>query len=145
MVFQLGSGKAYVKGFEIETHGNTFLDVEKPRTERKLLNQAIAFDRISSVKVNRVYGTPFVGLGEDNNKILQLRSRRIGTAHGTAGGSIIGNARLYDYKLDSGSYEDNSSVYELMLWDIDMFTTLGLNANLTAIDGSLIEGQRSGS
>ena len=37
-----------------------FLDVEKPRTERKLLNQAIAFDRISSVKVNRVYGTPLL-------------------------------------------------------------------------------------
>ena len=29
-------------------------------------------------------------------------------------------ARLYDYKLDSGSYEGISSVYELMLWDIDM-------------------------
>ena len=144
MVFQLGSGKAYVKGFEIETHGNTFLDIEKPRTERKLLNQAIAFDRLSSVKVNRVYGTPFVGLGEDNNKILSLKSERIGATHGTESGTTIGNARLYDYKLDSGSYENNTSVYELMLWDIDMFTTLGLNATLNAIDGSLIEGQRSG-
>ena len=144
MVFQLGSGKAYVKGFEIQTHGNTFLDVEKPRTERKLTNQAIAFDKLSSVKVNRVYGAPFVGLGEDNNKRLQLRNQRIGATHGNSAGSIIGNARLYDYKLDSGSYEGVASEYELLMWDIDMFTTVGLNSNLTATNGSLIEGQRSG-
>ena len=144
MVFQLGRGKAYVKGFEIETHGNTFLDIEKPRTERKLINQSIAFDKLSSVKVNRVYGTPFVGLGQDNNKILKLKNQRIGAPHGTESGTTIGNARLYDYKLDSGSYEGVTTEYELFLWDIDMFTTVGLNGNLTAGDGSLIEGQRSG-
>ena len=144
MVFQLGRGKAYVKGFEIETHGNTFLDIEKPRTERKLINQSIAFDKLSSIKVNRVYGTPFVGLGQDNNKRLQLRNQRIGSAHGTGTGTMIGNARLYDYKLDSGSYEGVTTEYELFLWDIDMFTVVGLNGNLTAGDGSLIEGQRSG-
>ena len=144
MVFQLGRGKAYVKGFEIETHGNTFLDVDKPRTERKLENQSIAFDKLSTIRVNRVYGTPFVGLGEDNNKRLQLRNKRIDSTHGNSSGSVIGNARLYDYKLESGSYEGITSEYELSLWDLDMFTTIGLNSNLTAGDGSLIEGQRSG-
>ena len=38
---------------------SNFIDVEKPRTIKKLDNQVFAFDRVSKIKVNRVYGTPF--------------------------------------------------------------------------------------
>ena len=36
MVFQLGSGKAYVKGFEIETHGNTFFRCRETKDRKKV-------------------------------------------------------------------------------------------------------------
>ena len=52
-----------VRGYEIEKVGSNFIDVEKPRTIKKLDNQVFAFDRVSKIKVNRVFGAPFVGMG----------------------------------------------------------------------------------
>ena len=142
MIIQLSPGKAYVRGFEIEKVGSTFIDVDKPRTIRKLEDQVFAFDKVSKIKINRVYGTPFIGMGV--NHTVQLMSHRIGATHSSAAGSQIGEARVYDYKLESTGYTGNTSVYELFLWDIQTFTTLTINSNLTAPVGSLIEGQRSG-
>ena len=142
MIFQISPGKAYVRGYEIEKVGSSFIDVEKPRTIKKLDNQVFAFDGVSKVKVNRVYGAPFVGMGV--NHVVSLRNQRTGATHASAAGTEIGVARIYDYKLESAGYSGVKSVYELFLWDIQTFTTLTINSGLTAIDGSLIEGQRSG-
>ena len=142
MVLQISPGKAYVRGYEIEKQGNNFIDVEKPRTIKKLDNQVFAFDKVSKIKVNRVHGTPFIGMGV--NHVVQLRDQRTGATHSSAAGNPIGVARMYDYKLESSVYTGASSVYELFLWDIQTFTTLQINSALTAPDGSLIEGQRSG-
>ena len=142
MIIQVSPGKAYVRGYEIEKVGSTFIDVEKPRTIKKLENQVFAFDKVSKIKLNRVYGTPFVGMGV--NHTVQLRGQRIGATHSSAAGDQIGDARVYDYKLESTGYTGASSVYELFLWDIQTFTTLTINSALTAPVGSLIEGQRSG-
>ena len=142
MIYQISPGKAYVRGYEIEKVGSNFIDVPKPRTIKKLENQVFAFDKVSSIKVNRVYGAPFVGMGV--NHTVQLRNQRTGSSHASAAGSVIGVARVYDYKLESAGYSGVSSVYELFLWDVQTFTNLTVNSGLTAVDGSLIEGQRSG-
>ena len=142
MILQVSPGKAYVRGYEIEKVGSSFIDVEKPRTIKKLDDQVFAFDRVSKIKVNRVFGAPFVGMGV--NHVVSLRNQRTGSSHAAAAGTEIGVARVYDYKLESAGYSGVTSVYELFLWDIQTFTTLTVNSGLTAVDGSLIEGQRSG-
>ena len=142
MIVQVSPGKAYVRGYEIEKVGSSFIDVEKPRTIRKLENQAFAFDKVSKIKVNRVYGTPFIGMG--NNNTVKLIQQRTGATHSSQASGHIGDARVYDFKLESAGYTGDTSVYELFLWDIQTFTTLIINSNLTASEGSLIEGQRSG-
>ncbi len=142
MVYQLSPGKAYVRGFEIEKYGSSYIDVEKPRTIKKLENQVFAFDRVSKIKVNRVFGAPFVGMGV--NHVVSLRNQRTAASQASAAGSEIGVARVYDYKLESAAFTGADSVYELSLWDIQTFTTLTINSALTAIDGSLVEGLRSG-
>ena len=142
MILQVSPGKAYVRGYEIEKVGSSFIDVEKPRTIKKLDNQVFAFDKVSKIKLNHVYGTPFVGLGVDHK--VTLRNQRIGATHSSPAGTHIGNARVYDYKLESSGYVNDASVYELFLWDVQTFTDIQINSALTAIEGSLIEGQRSG-
>ena len=142
MIYQVGPGKAYVRGYDIEKPGNTFIDVEKPRTVRKLENQVFSFDGVSKIKVNRAWGAPYVGLG--NNHVVELQNQRVGSTQSSAAGTKIGEARVYDYKLEAAGYTGDSSVYEVLLWDITIYTSLTVNSGLTAIDGSLIEGQRSG-
>ena len=142
MIYQVGPGKAYVRGYDIEKPGNTFVDIEKPRTVRKLENQVFSFDGVSKIKVNRAWGAPRVGLGVTYT--VDLRNERVGSTQSNKFGSHIGNARVYDYKLEAAGYTGDSSVYEVLLWDISIFTGLTVNSGLTAIKGSLIEGQRSG-
>jgi len=142
MIYQVGPGKAYVRGYDIEKPGNTFIDIEKPRTVRKLENQVFSFDGVSKIKVNRAWGAPYVGLGV--NHYVRLRNRRSGSTQSSAAGTEIGYARVYDYKLEAAGYTGDSSVYEVLLWDITIFTSLTVNSGLTAPGGSLIEGQRSG-
>ena len=147
MIYQIGPGKAYVRGYDIEKPGNTFIDIEKPRTIKKLENQVFSFDGVSKIKVNRAFGAPYVGLGV--NVYVRLYNQRTagtfaGSGHETARGVHVGYARVYDYKLEAAGYTGASSVYEVLLWDISIFTTITVNSGLTAIAGSLIEGQRSG-
>ena len=145
MIYQIGPGKAYVRGYDIEKPGNTFIDIEKPRTIRKLENQVFSFDGVSKIKVNRAWGAPYIGLGVSHT--VDLQNQRSGSTQSSAGGGAsgkIGEARVYDYKLEAAGYTGDSSVYEVLLWDITIYTSLTVNSGLTAVDGSLIEGQRSG-
>ena len=103
MIYQLSPGKAYVRGFEVEKHGSTFLDVEKPRTVKKLEKQVFAFDKVAKIEVHNVSGSPFVGLGVDHIVVL-CRGRCSSTRDGSFNGQSIGFARVYDWKLKSAGY-----------------------------------------
>ena len=83
-------------------------------------------------------------MGMGVNHVVSLRNERKGGNQAAAAGTEIGVARVYDYKLESAGYLNATSRYELFLWDIQTFTTITVNSGLTAVDGSLIEGQRSG-
>ena len=101
-LYQVSPGKAFVKGYEIETIAPTFLDVPKPRTTKTLKNQQINYNTGATLKLNRVYSSPTVGIG--NTYILSLRDTRVGASGTIAAGKEIGVARVYDFKLESGSY-----------------------------------------
>ena len=58
LVAAVGPGKAYVKGYEIETIGTTFLDLDKARDFSAQNNFKTRFDVESYVYVSNVYGSP---------------------------------------------------------------------------------------
>ena len=104
--YKLSPGKAYVEGFEVETVVPTFLDFEKPRTTKLLDGQSVNYVTGPTFTLNRVSGSPIIGIGTDYT--VSLRDQRVGSASTTAAGKEIGLARVYDFALESGSY--NSSV-----------------------------------
>ena len=51
------TGKAYVKGYEIETIGTTFVDLDKARDFNTQQNFSTKFDIGNFVNVTKVFGT----------------------------------------------------------------------------------------
>ena len=81
----------------------TFLDVPKPRDVNTLKDQSIIYNTGPTFKVNSVFRTPTVGIG--STYVLSLRDQRVGVNSETAPGKEIGLARVYDFRLESGTYE----------------------------------------
>ena len=75
-LYKLSPGKAYVKGYELETIGPTYLDVPKPRDTKTLTNQNIIYNTGPTLKLNSVFRTPTVGIG--STYVLSLRDQRVG-------------------------------------------------------------------
>ena len=79
--YKIGAGKAYVKGYEVETLGPTYVDVIKPRTTRELESQGVNFGFGPTFVANRVFGSPDIGF--DTTNTLSLRDQRVGSDQGT--------------------------------------------------------------
>ena len=141
MVYSVSPGKAYVKGYDIEKITNTIIDVEKPRTIKTEEATQLAFSPVSSVFINNVYGSPVVGFGTTST--LSLRTRRV-TTNGNEVGDEIGNAKVYDYKLEAAAYSDLTTKYEVRLYDVQTFTTLTVNTAQTLTTPVHVKGARSG-
>lgn len=144
-LYQISPGKAFVRGYEVETISSNFLDVVKPRTTATLNNQSIKFNTGSTFTVNRVYGSPQTGIG--NTYVLSLRDERVGTSQTTAPGKEIGLARVYDFRLESGSYDaSNSNInrWNISLYDVQTVTEITLNQPITLSVPAYIKGKRSG-
>lgn len=143
MVYQIGPGKAYVRGYDVETISPRLLDVPKPRTTETTANQVISYNAGSLLVLNNVYGSPSIGLGTDAT--LSLMSSRIGESPSVAAGTTIGVARIYDFIPESDYVNDASRLY-LRLFDIQTFTEIGLttsfSTNLTI--PTFVEGKKSG-
>ena len=73
-LFQVSAGKAFVKGYEIETISSNFLDVEKPRTTKTLKSQRVNYNTGGTLRLKNQTGTPEVGIG--NTFIVSLRDKR---------------------------------------------------------------------
>ena len=142
MLYQVSPGKAYVRGFDIEKLNTSYIDVEKPRDTKTIDTSSFVFDGVSYLKINNAFGSPVVGFG--TTAVVSLRNQRIGTAGGTASGSEIGNAKVYDYKLEAAAYSNDASKYDLYLYDVQTFTDVTVSSNLTQTTPALIEGARSG-
>ena len=65
-------------------------------------------------RINRVDGSPTIGIG--NTYVVSLRNQRVGYTTSSLPGKEVGLARVYDYRLESGSY--NTSDGNLNEWDI---------------------------
>lgn len=144
-LYQISPGKAFVRGYEVETISTNFLDVPKPRTTASVNDQAIKFNTGSTFILNRTYGSPITGIG--NTYVLSLRDERVGTSRISAPGKEIGVARVYDFSLDSGSYDAsnaNLNRWKISLFDIQTTSEITLNQPVTLSVPCFIKGKRSG-
>jgi hypothetical protein len=141
MTFEISSGKAYVDGYEVESVNQQFVDVEKPRTTRIIENESISFNAGTQFLVNNVYGAPSVGLG--TTAFVSLMDSRLASNKSVAAGTTIGYAKLYDF-IPTLGYTDNSSELDLRLFDIQLFTKIGLTTTITQTTPAYIEGKKSG-
>ena len=144
-VYQISPGKAFVRGYECEIISSTFLDCPKPRTTKTLENQSLNYNTGPTLRLNRVYGSPKIGIG--NTYILSLRDSRVGSTQTTSPGKEIGVARVYDFRLESGSYDTSNSnlnQWNISLYDVQTITEITLNEPITLSVPTFIKGKNSG-
>ena len=135
MCLKITDGKAYVQGYDIQPGGSTIIDIEKPREVGINSISSVPFVMGNILDVNTANGIPKQG------EVIELYSDFGQT------GDNIGSARAYSYNLKNQVYEDDSTTWELRLFDIQTNTALTLNKTITGTDipeGSFVKGKNSG-
>jgi hypothetical protein len=138
-------GKAYITGYETELLAPTIIDFEKPRTTNTLTNQSIIYSTGATYSLNRVYGSPSLGIS--TSFTVSLRDSRLGENQYTSSGKEIGIARVYDFALESGSYNSalpNTNEWDISLYDIQTYTEISLNEPITLSTPTYIKGKSTG-
>ena len=144
-ICRVSPGKAYVTGYEVETISPSFIDVPKPRTTKTIENQFFPYSTGPTLKLNSVYRSPTVGVG--NTFILSLRDQRVGVNSETAPGKEIGFARVFDFRLESGSYNSSfpqENEWGMSMYDIQPFTEVTVNSSIDLAIPAYVEGNSSG-
>ncbi|MGA1047583.1 MAG: DUF4815 domain-containing protein, partial [Minisyncoccia bacterium] len=135
MCLKISPGKAYVRGYDIEKISTTIIDVDKPRDTESIQNVNIPFEMGNIIRVNNVSGIPKPKYTVDLYD--QLNST----------GSIIGNARVYNFSLTDAAYSNSNTNWNLYLYDIQTYTTLVLNSTISNTElpaTSFVKGKSSG-
>ena len=156
----MGPGKAYVKGYEIETIGTKFINVNKARDFDTQNNFTTKFDVGNFVNVNNIFGSPDVGFVSGATEAFKrvnlfdtLTASR-GTENTGTGGSItsIGRAKSKGFQYVTGTPSSftfasaslTAAVYRHYLFDINMFTHLNVTTNTAFTTGETVTGSTSG-
>ena len=132
---QISTGKAYVKGFDINKDTQTIVDIEKPRETKEVKNTTVPFEMGNLLRVNKVTGLAEV------KKTIELYSQ-FETA-----GPQIGEARVYTFSLTDARYEGDTTSWDLRLYDIQTYTKLTLNQSVDSDDikeSFYVKGKSSG-
>ncbi len=143
MGISVSPGKAYVRGYDVETKRNRVVDVEKPRDKEKISSASVPFEMGTLFRLNNVVGTPIIDNNLTNNTVL-LHNRRRTSSNDATGGTHIGNARVYSFNLTDGSFVDKTSKWDLYLYDIQTFTAITLNQSISLTQTNRVRGASSG-
>ncbi len=141
LCLSVSPGKAYIRGYEVETIDNVIIDIEKSRTTENDYNQAIPFNLGRQIILNNVTGSVPVGFDTDSH--INLYNGRTVTA-GISSGEQIGVSRVYDFKLKNSPHVNATTQYEISLYDIQTYTILTLNSSLSQTLPAFIKGKNSG-
>ena len=148
-LYQVSAGKAFVKGYEINKISTQQLECPKPRNAKFLKSQGINYNTGGTLEVDRVNGSPVIGIG--NTYVVSLRDQRQGVKSAaniiSAPGNEIGVARIYDAALESGTYSATNSdtnQWDVALYDIQPFTDIALNEAATLTVPTQVTGRYSG-
>ena len=142
---EVSPGKAYVRGFEIETLAPTFVDIAKPRETKALQNSIIPFELGNYMLMNNVKGSPIIN-GNNisaNYQVLEFRDTAPGGSLNAAG-EIIAYARCAAYEYHDGTNVTSSAtVFKTYIFDIQPLTTVQMSQAVTAGQGAVIRGRTS--
>jgi len=144
-LYKVSPGKAFVKGWEVTTISPVYLDVEKPRATAIIEDLTFAYNTGPTLKINRVDGSPTIGIG--NTYVVSLRDQRVGYTTSSLPGKEIGVARVYDYRLESGSYSTsngNLNEWDISLYDVQTVTEIAVSTACTLTIPTFIKGKNSG-
>ena len=155
LTIQVSPGKAYVRGYEVETIAPRYIDVLKPRTFENY-NAAVTPVEVGNfVRVTRAYGSPEISpfisgdLSEPYRQIGLFDTKT--TSDGSKSGAQIGVARARAFEHFSGTANSQSEFgtdaqYNLYLFDIRMFTKLTMSGTPSTIPvaGDKITGVSTG-
>ena len=111
----MGPGKAYVRGYELETIGTTFVDIDKTRAFDTENNFKTRYSLGNYLNVTNVYGSPDVGfVSGDSESFKNITLHKTATAvRGTpnngadAGINLIGRAKSRGFEYSSGNATNN--------------------------------------
>ena len=139
---KVSSGKAYVRGYDVSNPGTVNIDTPKPRTTDTVGTTAVPFEMGSQYIVNNVSGTPAIGLDKQLNIARLYNARKDGS---TAPGEQIGEARVYSFSLEDSPYVNESTPWELYLYDVQIFTKITTNVDPSTVlsEGFRIKGLSS--
>ena len=140
MCLKFSPGKAYVQGYDVEKNGIEIVDVPKPRTTQSISNVNVPFQMGNIVRVNNVSGGPKQKVSIDLHN-----QRKTSTTSST--GTKIGDARIYTFNLTDSSYQNQSTGWDLYLYDIQTYTQITLNQVISSSElpqTSYIKGKSSG-
>ena len=152
----LAPGKAYVKGYEVETTGQKFVTIEKARDFDTIQNSTTRLDIGNVVEVTNIHGTPDIGTVSGETEafkelsLFKNKNTTRGTNLSTTNVDVeqIGRAkpRFFEYKSGTaGALSTNtSSIYKLGLFNIDMFTHIGVTSSVSFDTGETLTGGTSG-
>lgn len=110
LVLAMEPGKAYIKGFEIETYATNYITIDKSRETNIITDFSVNFDIGNYVDVNNKTGM----FNITANQIVNLRDAT------TYGGSTLGTARIRGQEFVTGTAGDPAAKYRLYLYDITM-------------------------
>ena len=132
MCVKVSSGKAYVRGYDVDLPGSTILDVEKPRDTKTISNSLIPFEMGNLLRVNNVFGVPFADITSSGSVINLYNQRRNSTTAGT--GTLVGKARVYSFSVTDAAYTNASTEWDLYLFDVQTYTEIVLNESVSGTE-----------
>jgi hypothetical protein len=138
MCVQVSPGKAYVAGYDVELDSTATIDVEKPRDTQNSSDVTVPFEMGHLLRVNNASGAP------KESDIVTLKTQ---FKLDNSGQKVIGQARVYTFNLRDAAYTNESSQWDLYLYDIQTYTTLTFNRSVTTVEipaSSFIQGKSSG-
>ena len=156
----MGPGKAYVRGYELETIGTTFVDIDKTREFDSENNFKTRFNLGNYLNVTNTYGAPDVGfVSGDSESFKNVTLYKTATAvRGTpnvgaeSSINIIGRAKTRGFEYSSGTATNNifphlgsaSAIHKHYLFDIEMFNHLNILTAQSFTSGEIVTGSTSG-
>jgi len=136
---KIENGKVYARGYDIEVI-NEVIDVEKPR-DTETNTSSVSLEVGSLFRVNNATSTPqlrktvtlYAGVGQSGP-----------TQEDGSGDYGVGTARVYSFNLTDAPYTNESTSWDLRLFDIQTYTILEINSDYNLSAGDHIRGKYSG-
>ena len=137
LTVQVSTGKAYVRGYEIEKIAATFKDLSKARDFETVNAGITTFNMGNYTLINNVYGSP--DISSISGETTAYKTISLYDHFTTTRGSIpaltssantqypIGQCRARAIEYDSGTVGTNDAKYKVYLFDIRMFTYITLS------------------